>query len=152
MSWVYLAHTVTCSYRWFWISIFRISFLNLCVATRGDFLATPSLQDCWGIDRSFLKILNGCWNIQSLLHKKSTCLCLTQCNLVTSSDFIKVSISPTSSIDQYYILYVQMKKADAKNCTEKQSTCCSNLRTGIPVCCYVRQHVTRRTVSRNLKQ
>ena len=35
------------------------------------------------------KILNGCWNIQSLLHKNSTCLCLMQCNFVTSSDFVK---------------------------------------------------------------
>ena len=34
-------------------------------------------------------ILNDCQNIQSLLHKKSTSLCLTQCNFVTLSDFVK---------------------------------------------------------------
>ena len=52
---------------------------------------------------------NGCQNIlknqQSLLHKKSTCLCLTECNFVTASDFVKASISPrTISLDQYYAL------------------------------------------------
>ena len=106
-----------------------------------------------GLTDPFLKILNGCRNIHSLLHKKYTCLCLTQCNL---DWFHKKhpSVPRAVSIDQYYTitdfwLYTQVKKADAKNCTEKRSTGCSNLCAWIR--CYARQHITRRTVSRNLK-
>ena len=48
-------------------SIFHVSFLNLSVVTRGDFLAIPSLQDCEGTNRSFLKILNNCQNYKVYL-------------------------------------------------------------------------------------
>ena len=66
---VSIPYTRTVSYSWLQFSIFHVSFLNLCKATRGNFLAIPSLQDCQGTDGTFLKILNCCRNIHSLLHK-----------------------------------------------------------------------------------
>ena len=83
---------------------------------------------------------------------KSTCLCLTQRNLKW---FHKKhpSVPQAVFIDLYYTLTdfwlnAQIKKDDVKNCTKNQFTCCSNLHAGI--CCYVRQHITRRTVASNL--
>ena len=84
-------HTHTVSYSWFYFQ----HFLNFCIATWGVFLVIPSLQDCRGTGGSFFfLILKGCQNIQSLLRKRL--LGLTQCNFVTSNDFIKASLCPSS--------------------------------------------------------
>ena len=61
----------------------------VCIATQGNFLAIK----CRTAERLIDSYLNSEWLLKYIFRvyytKKSTCLCLTQCNFVTSSDFIK---------------------------------------------------------------
>ena len=141
---MYIRYTELQWVQWVIVFNFHVSFLKLCVTTQGNFLAISSLLDCWGLLDPFLvlKMLNGCWNIQSLQHKKSTCLCLMLCNFVTSIDFVKSihhAVPQAVSLDQYYsqltFYFMHRLRKVMGKMSQKRSTCCSNLCAGLR--CYM---------------